>query len=49
VEVAGTNVKVYVDGNLVITATISAPPGWYFGLNAYQGTATFENLVITAN
>jgi serine/threonine protein kinase/tetratricopeptide (TPR) repeat protein len=51
VEVSGANVKVFVDGAPIpqVNVIIPSPSGWFFGLNAYQGTAIFENVVLTVN
>jgi fructan beta-fructosidase len=48
VEARGPAFKVFLNGTLVINATDSAYGSGLFGLNAFAGTATFQNVIISS-
>jgi hypothetical protein len=44
VTAAGSSIKVWVDGALLIDATDTEQSAGQFGLNVFRGTGVFQNL-----
>jgi fructan beta-fructosidase len=49
VETAGSSIKVYVNNSLVINATDSSLSSGFYGMNVWNGTTTFQNVVQKTN